>query len=408
MAKKKHNDKKILLLLMILIISSCSTGFKHTESEINTPECMPLLLPRGLTPGEATEGPTDEPLAPSGEWVIRKRIEVKDGTSLYLRAINHKNGSDYLLVDVGNHEVQVLETKNLEEKATVTDVNYFYVFHSPNQTIWMHRDYAFSGLQIAKLDESGLTEYTIELEHEPKYIYNMFSGPHSTWMVFMDQEYDYYLGELLLDGEFPVLLCLTQIEIPVSLGMAELHEIYPYSRILGLVVDNNDRPYFTYLSKDTSYINTYRFEEDGTFTWVYGFKTTSYVGNLARGFGLYVDENDILWIGDSAWVNIGENPVDYYEQAATIYRSPVFVAKLPPGDGSYQWLHGTPTADTPDGRIWYKSLRGTAWYQPKTGEWCMFSSSRSLVLKDSEGNLWMTYGDALYMLPASETRAKDD
>ncbi len=32
----------------------------------------------------------------------------------------------------------------------------------------------------------------------------------------------------------------------------------------------------------------------------------------------------------------------------------------------------------------------------------------SSYLKDDDGNLWLVYDNALYMLPASGTRAKDD
>jgi hypothetical protein len=52
-------------------------------------------------------------------------------------------------------------------------------------------------------------------------------------------------------------------------------------------------------------------------------------------------------------------------------------------------------------------MRGLAWHQPETGEWCMFTSAKSNIIKDRQGNLWIVYDNALYMLPASETSKQE-
>lgn len=78
------------------------------------------------------------------------------------------------------------------------------------------------------------------------------------------------------------------------------------------------------------------------------------------------------------------------------------------GYAPYEWQHPEIMAETNDERLWYRSYRGLAWFQPETGQWCMFTNANSNIVKDKAGNLWIMYENDLYMLPASETRAKDD
>lgn len=117
----------------------------------------------------------------------------------------------------------------------------------------------------------------------------------------------------------------------------------------------------------------------------------------------FFTETGQVYLNDLAWF---END-DYSSNLHLIFRSTVFVTQTDDGSGSFVWESPEPQAETEDGRIWYKSMRGLAWHQPETGEWCMFTSAKSNIVKDSQGNLWIIYDNALYMLPASETSKQE-
>lgn len=111
-----------------------------------------------------------------------------------------------------------------------------------------------------------------------------------------------------------------------------------------------------------------------------------------------------VWLNDILWFRLEKQITDQH----LIFRSPVFVTKSEMGLFPWEWERPEPQADTADGRIWYRSTRGLTWHQPETGEWCMFTTAQSNIVKDSEENLWIIYDNSLYMLPASETKARDD
>ncbi len=115
-------------------------------------------------------------------------------------------------------------------------------------------------------------------------------------------------------------------------------------------------------------------------------------------------EDGKVWFSDRAWFVSGE----YLEDFHVLFRSTIFINKIVNGYIPFLWERPDPQVDTADGRIWYRSSRGLTWHQPETGEWCMFTTAQSNIVKDSEDNLWIIYDNSLYMLPASETKARDD
>ena len=117
----------------------------------------------------------------------------------------------------------------------------------------------------------------------------------------------------------------------------------------------------------------------------------------------FFTQDDRVLLDDRAIFDNGE----YLSNLHVIFRSPVFITKIFNGVQPFVWESPEPQAETEDGRIWYKSNRGLAWHQPETGEWCMFTSAKSNIVKDSQGNLWIVYDNALYMLPASETNKQE-
>ncbi len=124
-----------------------------------------------------------------------------------------------------------------------------------------------------------------------------------------------------------------------------------------------------------------------------------------RGSLFYFDEiENKVWYSDKMWFN--NNPE--FSDVHYIIRSPIFIDRSIGLFWPYEWYHPSLYANTADGRYWFSSTSGTAWFRPESGEWCLFSTADSSILKDDDGNLWMVYDDVLYMLSASETQAKDE
>ena len=123
-----------------------------------------------------------------------------------------------------------------------------------------------------------------------------------------------------------------------------------------------------------------------------------------QSIGVLITESNELWLSDVEKFQISNKK---FTNPEVILRSPIFVTWQYSGYQPLTWERPNPQIETEDGRIWYKSNRGLAWHQPETGEWCMFTSAKSNIIKDRQGNLWIVYDNALYMLPASETSKQE-
>ncbi|MGI5985440.1 MAG: hypothetical protein ACOX7O_06255 [Oscillospiraceae bacterium] len=165
-------------------------------------------------------------------------------------------------------------------------------------------------------------------------------------------------------------------------------------------LDSSDNLYFVGYSDGDNKIYRYN---DGQFEWQATYNT-QIPGEIDDLTHLFISEDDQLWLSDALWFP----KAGYTPDKRIIIRSPIFIN--PDADIRYPiiWESPEPQAITEDGRVWFKSKRGLAWHQPETGEWCMFTTAESNIVKDGDGNLWLVYDNALYMFPASETQAKDD
>ncbi len=107
-----------------------------------------------------------------------------------------------------------------------------------------------------------------------------------------------------------------------------------------------------------------------------------------RFSGLQVDSLGRLWLG----------MVGYREQNGSWN-----IVHQPPAE--YIPLMQAPTLffQSSDGRLWYRLWSdgvywadGTAWYNPKTGEGCMFTNLTGSIVEDSQHQLWMAVRGELY------------
>lgn len=190
------------------------------------------------------------------------------------------------------------------------------------------------------------------------------------------------------------------------------HQLYLYNPLSSELSEHLDPQHYIGLEVDNEGV-VYAVLQDGT---IYRYnpekrESTEYFISLdngtlnSNGVTLLISESGFLWVSDIARFRLTEDTLD---QQQSIIRSPVFITQYFSGYQPFTWERPEPQADTADGRIWYRSTRGLTWHQPETGEWCMFTTAQSNIVKDSEDNLWIIYDNSLYMLPASETKARDD
>jgi hypothetical protein len=74
----------------------------------------------------------------------------------------------------------------------------------------------------------------------------------------------------------------------------------------------------------------------------------------------------------------------------------------------YNWASPSPILESSDGRIWFSNnwdggiwYLGTAWYDPYTGEGCMFTNLPASLVEDSTQRIWMVAGGELYSVQLS-------
>jgi hypothetical protein len=109
--------------------------------------------------------------------------------------------------------------------------------------------------------------------------------------------------------------------------------------------------------------------------------------------GLLVDHANRLWLGsigyrepDGEWFLIHTHLEDYFEHA-----------------GDYLWAPPILMMESSDGRLWYKRYldsdgvaEGTAWYNPATGNGCLFTNQVANIVEDSKQNMWLVADGHLY------------
>jgi hypothetical protein len=70
------------------------------------------------------------------------------------------------------------------------------------------------------------------------------------------------------------------------------------------------------------------------------------------------------------------------------------------------WSPPTLLLESSNGLLWYSEYHdmsllgeGTAWYDPETGEGCLFTNVASNVVEDEDKQLWMVADGKLYRYP---------
>lgn len=398
-----NNISKLILTALIISLVSCgvskpfqefdlksSLTERMTEAE-NLEVCLPPIIKSSLPLGENVtlslgELESSTATLPPLAWEKAEELPFSGNSDPRIELIKPRSRSLTLWFRVQEQSTisfwtYSLETQKWNAVASPSKVDHYF-FDSESQ-LWFIVEGNVE-LQFYKIDqaENKLKEMLIidASKLNNRILDFAYSPDHSLWVIMSNPT---TLNQILVNLDLQtgkVTDHVTLSEYIIGVDTDEKGNVFSLNN-KGVVERFNPKAKtvsYTYLSPKSSYWNAGETE-------------------------FFFTETGQVYLNDLAWF---END-DYSSNLHLIFRSTVFVTQTDDGSGSFVWESPEPQAETEDGRIWYKSMRGLAWHQPETGEWCMFTSAKSNIVKDSQGNLWIIYDNALYMLPASETSKQE-
>lgn len=398
-----NNVSKLIITALIISLVSCgvskpfqefdlksSLTERMTEAE-NLEVCLPPIIKSSLPLGENVtlslgELESSTATLPPLAWEKAEELPFSGNSDPRIELIKPRSRSLTLWFRVQEQSTisfwtYSLETQKWNAVASPSKVDHYF-FDSESQ-LWFIVEGNVE-LQFYKIDqaENKLKEMLIidASKLNNRILDFAYSPDHSLWVIMSNPT---TLNQILVNLDLQtgkVTDHVTLSEYIIGVDTDEKGNVFSLNN-KGVVERFNPKAKtvsYTYLSPKSSYWNAGETE-------------------------FFFTETGQVYLNDLAWF---END-DYSSNLHLIFRSTVFVTQTDDGSGSFVWESPEPQAETEDGRIWYKSMRGLAWHQPETGEWCMFTSAKSNIVKDSQGNLWIIYDNALYMLPASETSKQE-
>ena len=401
--KKVNNVSKLILTTLIISLVSCGVSKPFQEFDLkssftevmteteNLEVCLPPIIKSSLPLGENVTLSLEElesstATLPPLAWDKAEELPFSENSDPRIELINPRSRSLTLWFRVQEQSTMSfwtysLETQKWNEVTSPSKVDHYF-FDTESQ-LWFIVEGNVE-LQFYKIDqaENKLKEMLIidASKLNNRILDFAYSPDHSLWVIMSNPT---TLNQILVNLDLQtgkVTDHVTLSEYIIGVDTDEKGNVFSLNN-KGVVERFNPKAKtvsYTYLSPKSSYWNAGETE-------------------------FFFTETGQVYLNDLAWF---END-DYSSNLHLIFRSAVFVTQTDDGSGSFVWESPEPQAETEDGRIWYKSMRGLAWHQPETGEWCMFTSAKSNIIKDRQGNLWIVYDNALYMLPASETSKQE-
>lgn len=111
---------------------------------------------------------------------------------------------------------------------------------------------------------------------------------------------------------------------------------------------------------------------------------------------LFITNSGQVWLNDLGW---RDSDSVWYQ---TI-RSPIFIIdQNVESEEIYTWPVADPKYESSNGYLWFHSVNGTAWLDPKRGKWCLFTSFAAYVIEDQDHAVWMIADNKLYTLNLSK------
>lgn len=398
MISKTNFAKFIIHLGLISTLTSCtlieniSSGQNQGLADTAQEACMEPLFKNAIPIGEDgfyyyPEFNKKEELAPSKPWRKVSILPFSIDKSL-----------DFLF----SREVDDIE--ELWFKAVEEKIVHYWTFY-PETGIWQNR-INLTSVKSVFMDSNSKIWFLVIEENEIKlFVYNEDTYQAEFRMDLDLSLTEYVLSDVRYSNKHSLWLLgvnkntSKDVVFNLNLETGKIYERFQSDhQLFNLAVDREGRV-FTFNSLEGR-IERFNPEDD----------TISQLIIPEDYISLYAGYPKFFFSEDN-WVFLNDRAIFYNDEGLSQLhipvRSPIFISTEYDYAFPFAWESPEAQIDTEDGRIWYKSMRGLAWHQPETGEWCMFTTANSNIVKDSDGNLWMVYDNALYMLPASETSKKE-
>lgn len=350
----------------------------------NSKGCIPPLVVSGYQQGEGVSTPLPVSDVIPLDWHKVSEIPEKFKDRIaYVSLIRSRIGHDELWVGVHNrdeftntNDIFLVFQTDTQEWREVSFIPGFNLFVGKDQSIWVYT-YSTSDTEpkFYRLDESD-KQFVPVMDRT-----NELGAGHITSNIRVDR-----------DGVFWFIFRNAD---DATASNESLYSFNPQTQearhiISGLVlaedleIDGRD--------------NLYILQKDGTLVYYQPSSNESRKvdlppdSKLGIGGNLYLDHQNRLWVSDRLWFDLAK---DSFARPYVLIRSPIFIDYV---DylGRYEWMRPSVILESIDGRLWFNSTRGTAWFRPDSGEWCLFTTYGSNIVEDSEHNLWMLIGNGLY------------
>ncbi len=380
--------KNRILGITLIVLTFILAGCKPDQTTNNSDQCIPPLFtssyPYGDIDGEAAANISfDKPIIPPIGW--ERVSEIPDeftsskgerwSSGIYFT----RKQPGYTEVWSYGRDVESLstyiyrtDTKQWQQVAAPVRGDYF-LDHENN--VWIIPFWFLDKTQASlyRLDSDNTAVPVVDSEHllSNGQIKSIQIGPDGVfWVLFYDESDNVGLYSFSPDTL-----------------KAELHltDLYFFNEELVI-----DKDYNLYLMKDLDTVIRYNPTTGETKT--RGIPPDD--GRFGLSTVLYLDDDNRLWVNDRVWFDLSDAD---FASINIVFRSPIFI-DLMPGVGQYVWDSPMPLVDTSDGRLWYTSSRGLAWFKPETGDWCLFTTDPGKIVKDSQQDLWIMVDDTLYTL----------
>jgi hypothetical protein len=393
--------KFLLAMIAFLMLSGCGQPISTTETGISLSPVSPLVtpnpgvsaqLPAGQPPvsdeaclpplttfafpnGETNiTPPPQSPVLPPSEWRLVSTLPNFDKLSEYRLALisyDDQYSDIWILANNGQGLFQYrTDTKEWSVNKTTNASTSSLLFLDSEGNVWSARVDTLASIPFLSRYDKEKGEFIPVYDNGDTWNLTVSS-------VKVDDEGIFWMmvnnrGVHQLTSFNPSTLKATiQLESP-DYGYSL--EISPDNKIL--FGDQKDNSIIAY-SPTTGKVDSYKIP------------LTVYFGSYIE---LFLDSYGRLWVNDFGWMDLsGSTPHQWF----TVVRSPVFI-DFPEGIGQWAWPRPTFSTESPDGLLWFRTIRGTGWLDTKTGTWCLFTTYDSDILQDREHTLWMLADGKLF------------
>jgi len=380
--------KRQPVLFVLFVLTALLGGCKPDPTTNNPDQCIPPLFtssyPYGDILGEAALNLSfDRPIIPPIGWERVSEIpdeftssENEQGYSgIYFTRTRPGYTEVWSLVnDSDSTSTYIYRTDTKQWQQVPIAVKGIYFLDRENN-VWIIPFWFMDKTQASlyRLDSDNTVVPVVDSEHllSNGQIKSIQIGPDGVfWVQFYDESDNVGLYSFSPDTL-----------------KAELHLTDLYFPNEDVVIDKD---YNLYLMKDLDTVMRYNPTTGETKTR----KLPPDYVEYGSATSLYIDNDNRLWVSDRAWFDLSDAD---FASINVVFHSPIFI-DLMPGVGRYVWDRPKPLVDTSDGRLWYTSSRGLAWFKPETGDWCLFTTDPGKIVKDSQQDLWIMVDDTLYTL----------